>query len=474
MLNPHKDGVEGTSTLRLRKHLKFPKAVAPITVAVIDTGVDINHPAFNGKLWVNSRETNGAPGVDDDHNGIVDDIHGWNLLGKRSGENALYLTKSTVRVVKNLQSKDPLDLTPVEQTALKEALEDVTAFRATAENEYAKFKSGLDAITLLKSHGLTSESTSALQELNVDSPDVASAKIKAHSLFEQGMTSDFLMALMPFSKLELDYHLNLDFDETKAIDEAGNNDIVGPNASHGTCVAGVIATLADAVRIMPIRAVPVGDERDVDIARAIRYAVDHGARIINMSFAKRISEERELVQEALSYAAAHDVLLVHGSGNSGMNLDLPAVRSYPSPKLNGNQRDPRLANHWIEVGGSNRMHGENLIASSSNYGKLSVDIFAPSEKIQAPTLGNQIEEVGGTSLAAPQVTGVAALLWSRFPNAPASKIRNAILKSARRYPELGVVPPAADSSKLVPLESLSATGGLLDAYEAMKHLIREQ
>ena len=475
MLDPRQDGIEGTSTQRLRSHPKFPKALAQITVAVIDTGVDIHHSVFRGKLWTNSKEVKGTPGIDDDGNGVIDDVHGWNLLGNRSGENALYLTNSSVRLIKRLRAKPPNSLSISEQSDLNTALEDLAAYRAIAESQISSSKAGIDAIELLKAHGLTSESISGLDAIESNLPEVLSAKDQARSVFEQYLSSDILQALIRLPKLELDYHLNLDFDESVKIDEAGNNDVSEHDSGHGTGVAGTIVTIADAVRIMPIRAVPNGDERDIDIARAVRYAVDHGARIINMSFAKRISEDRNLVQDAFAYAASHDVLLVHGSGNSGMNLDRDSAQSFPSPKLNGNQRDPRLVNHWIEVGGSERIRGPSLIASSSNYGKLSVDIFAPSEKISAPSPGNQFEEFSGTSFAAPQVSGVAALLWARFPDAPASRIRDAILKSARKYPNLRVfAPPASDALNRTPFRDLSTTGGLLDAFEAMKWLIHEK
>jgi subtilisin family serine protease len=251
----------------------------------------------------------------------------------------------------------------------------------------------------------------------------------------------------------------------------GNPDVMGPNAQHGTHVSGIIGAvrgnaggmhgIAPAVKIMMVRAVPDGDERDKDIANAIRYAVDNGAQVINMSFGKGFSPQKAVVDAAVKYADAHDVLMIHAAGNDGANMD--TVESFPNPRyLDGGR--PR---NWLEVGASSWKGGSGLAAEFSNYGQTQVDLFAPGVDILSSVPGDKYERDSGTSMAAPVVTGVAALVMSYYPELSAFDVKRILVNSATRHPDQMVRKPGSKSDN-VPFGTLSATGGIVNAYEALK------
>jgi subtilisin family serine protease len=237
---------------------------------------------------------------------------------------------------------------------------------------------------------------------------------------------------------------------------------------HGTHVAGIIGAvrnndvgvdgIAPSVKVMMVRAVPDGDERDKDIANAIRYAVDNGAQVINMSFGKAFSPQKAAVDSAVRYADAHGVLMVHAAGNDAENSDVKA--SFPSPNYLGGGR----AQNWIEVGASSWKSGESLVAPFSNYGHTLVDVFAPGVDILSTVPGGY-ERDSGTSMAAPVVTGLAALLLDYFPTLTGADVKRIILASAVRHTDQSVQKPGGGS---VRFGELSATGGIVNAYAAIK------
>jgi subtilisin family serine protease len=251
----------------------------------------------------------------------------------------------------------------------------------------------------------------------------------------------------------------------------GNPDVAGPDAKHGTHVAGIIAAnrdngygaegIAAPVQIMAVRAVPNGDERDKDVANAIRYAVDNGAHIINMSFGKSYSPQKQAVDEAVRYAEANGVLLVHAAGNDGKDVDTQP--NYPSDRFLGGQ----TVTNWISVGASGWQAGEAFVASFSNYGQAQVDLFAPGVQIHSTLPGSTYGPNQGTSMAAPMVSGVAALVWAYYPALTATQLKDVLLRSAVRYSQEKVVKPGTED-EAVPFNTLSVTGGVVNAYEALK------
>jgi subtilisin family serine protease len=248
----------------------------------------------------------------------------------------------------------------------------------------------------------------------------------------------------------------------------GNGNVKGPDPTHGTHVAGIVAAdrtnevgiqgIADNVRIMSVRAVPNGDERDKDVANAIRYAVDNGARIINMSFGKSLSPHKAVVDDAIAYAEQKGVLLIHAAGNESQDNDKEG--NYPSRQYsNGKQ-----ARNWLEVGATSSGTGKDFVADFSNYGKKSLDVFAPGVDIYSTVPGNKYKEQSGTSFAAPVVTGIAALLWSYFPDLTAEQLVEIIKTSTRKFDRLRVGRPGGGE---IEFSELSNTGGLVNAYAAV-------
>ncbi|MFM7857927.1 MAG: S8 family serine peptidase [Flammeovirgaceae bacterium] len=255
----------------------------------------------------------------------------------------------------------------------------------------------------------------------------------------------------------------------------GNPDVKGPRSNHGTSVAGIIAAvrnnglgidgIASDVKIMVIRTTPMGDERDKDVALAIKYAVENGAHIINMSFGKEFSPQKEMVDAAVRLAEQKNVLIVHGSGNKGLNID--EQETYPSDRyLDGTE-----ALNWINVGASNLTVDENLAAAFSNFGKAHVDLFAPGENIVSLDSTNTYSMNSGTSLSAPVVTGAAALILSYYPNLTAKELIEVLLHSARRFEKQKVREPSLQNEKRakVKFSELSKSGGILDVVEALNY-----
>jgi subtilisin family serine protease len=213
------------------------------------------------------------------------------------------------------------------------------------------------------------------------------------------------------------------------------------------------------VKLMMIRAVPDGDERDKDIGNAIRYAVDNGAQIINMSFGKDYSPNKSVVDDAVRYADSRGVLMVHAAGNDG--ADLNASPQFPKPVYLGGDR----AQNWIEVGASSWKGGDGLAAEFSNYSRTQVDVFAPGVDILSTVPGNRYDRDSGTSMAAPVVSGLAALIMDYFPNLTATDVKRIIVTSTTRVDQMVVRPGGTDS---VSFASLSASGGIVNAYNAIK------
>lgn len=494
-LDPSADGVQGASINKAYTELlagKTPRA--KIIVAVIDGGIDIDHDDLRGKIWTNPDEIAGN-GVDDDQNGYADDIHGWNFIGNTQGENVLYENLEQVRIFRKLDPKYR-HVSTTEGFSPDEK-EEFALYRICKEhyekelNEYTEngqfldsFESGINqAETIIKEylHQETLDKVD-LMELKSLPRDVKQARDYLLHLQEQGITRQLIGELKENNRTYLEYRLNTAYNPRKIISDNpedindvhyGNNNVKGPAADHGTFVAGIIGAnranglgidgIAQEAEIMVLRAVPNGDEWDKDIALAIRYAVNNGARIINLSFGKDYSPQKEFVDNAIRYADAHGVLMVHAAGNDAVNLDIR--ESYPTRKLTGGDE---VAN-WLAVGATTDKMGKKMVCDFSNYGKLGVDLFAPGENIISLSPGNTYQINDGTSFSCPVVAGVAALIWSYYPELSAGQLREILLHSTTRYPRLKVYFPQAGATRenTVRFIELSRTGGIVNAYEAL-------
>ncbi len=418
--DPTDDSLAGISLYKAYDLLKGKKATT-IIVAVIDNGFDLEHEDLKQNIWTNTKEIPGN-GIDDDHNGYIDDIHGWNFRGSLNG------------------TTDVND-------------------QAEATRVYMLWKNVYD---------------------NTDTAGFSKAK-KSEWLMYQNAKKEYLEKSRDPNESAEDrmYYYNPAFNARKGVDHADSiteryyGIPVGPlpaELSHGTHVAGIIGAVRDNgkgidgiaghVLIMPIVATTNGgDERDKDVANAILYAVDNGARIINMSFSKKYSPYKERVDEAIRYAAGKNVLIFHAAGNSGDNDDTASY--YPT----GIYIDGTKATNFITVGWSRPKFDYRLAHPYSNYGKIQVDLFAPGSDIYSLIPVNAYGEKSGSSMSTPMVSGVAALLLSYFPSLSAAQVKEILLKSVY-IPRNPVNRPG--SSEKVAFNSLSVSGGIVNAYQAVQ------
>jgi subtilisin family serine protease len=476
------NSVAGISLDRAFKEILAKKSPRKtIIVAVMDSGVDIDHEDLKDNIWINEDEIPGN-NLDDDNNGYVDDIHGWKFLGNNKGENISYETYEFTRLVKSttpsnqnnpihIRAKKLYDTELTKRTAEKENLDKFIAIYEKAK-AIIKNKTGLE---VHNKQDLEKVKTTGDQ-------DLTNAKNFLANRYGMGLTEEDLAYLVQNNRDYLEKFLNLNYEPRKIIGDNptditdakyGNNDVTGARADHGTAVAGVIAAIRDNdlgingilshVKIMSIRTTPRGDERDKDVALGIRYAIANGAHIINMSFGKDISPEKYMVDEAVRLAEEKGVLIVHASGNDGINVDQD--ENYPSDRyLDGTEPQ-----NWIEVGASCQTADEKLAAVFSNYGSQHVDIFAPGENIASLDTGNYYNLHDGTSLAAPVVTGVAALLLSYYPDLSTKQLIDIMLQSSAKYPKLKVLEPnlASEKRSKVKFAELSKSGGVVNVYNAI-------
>jgi cell wall-associated protease len=491
------DSVFGAGVNRAYDELLSGKKAIPVIVAVIDGGVDTAQEDLAGQIWTNSREIPGN-GLDDDHNGYVDDIHGWNFLGGKNGKNILIESYESYREF--YRYKYDADRTTATRSYFDSLyFEKVKRFFAKDSLQQVQSVTSLELVipqmqkadSILK-FNLHKDSVYAGDVIEYEPTDSTFALLKKNTLLyfrKYGIMPD--MSLGRFIQ-EAEQYLNnskiklKDFsrdpnaqrkeivgDNFNNINDTmyGNNNVSAGYPAHGTHVAGIIAAtrgnnkgmdgIDDQVYIMVLRAVPDGDERDKDIALAIRYAVNNGARIINMSFGKYFSPGKKWVDDAVKYAAEQDVLLIHAAGNEMRDLD--SIAHFPNPDYEGSGRNSCC---FITVGSSAGGPDSLILARSSNFGKKEVDLFAPGVKVYSTLPANQYAAYSGTSMAAAVVTGVAALLMEYYPRLSARQIKYILLHSVIKLPESQV--KWSTMGRTIDFRELSVSGGLVNAYNALK------
>ncbi|MDN4165342.1 S8 family peptidase [Cytophagales bacterium LB-30] len=472
--------------------IKDKKPAKTIIVAVIDGGVDIKHEDLAGKIWVNEKEI-AQNGKDDDGNGYIDDIHGWNFMGNAQGENYSKEVYEYVRIYRDLlptygelNSTDGLnEKQKAEYARFKDSEQKLNKEReeySQAGKDIAQFEMQYKQIIAFLANETKVEVNTKADLAKVTSSDKTIQEMVKYleMLFDNGFSAAALEEYKKDIDEKLNFNLNPDFnpraevvgDDVHDISQTnyGNADVKGPTSEHGTMVAGMITAnrtnqigtlgVAEGVKIMALRAVPNGDEYDKDIALAIRYATDNGAHIINMSFGKGESPDQWMVQEALQYASDKGVLLVHAAGNDSKNLDVEP--NFPSPYNTSGNKIPLM----LTIGASAKEKGKEMAASFSNYGKKTVDIFAPGEQISTTYPENKYKLVDGTSFAAPAVSGVAALVWSYYPELTVQQLKEILLRSGYKAGKQKVIVPGGDKKDIVKFASLSETGNLVNAYQA--------
>ena len=451
-----KDSLFGVSTEKAYNELLKGKTPKPVIVAVIDAGVDTLHEDLKAVLWVNPKKKKFDNGS-----------YGWSYLGSAKG-NVQYDNLELTRQVRQL-SADTARLNPSDLATYRQEKGELDKQKLEADHSLKNFKNYLDALHFFaKQVGKDEPSVSDLEAYlpkagrNTDFLKNVISEVRKQGDYP-ALEKDIQGAIDHY-KVTAEYQLNTAYDPRPLYvgddyfnsrqRDYGSPDCMGPDPHHGTHVAGIIAGIrgnglgadgiADKVQILAVRAVPDGDERDKDVANAIRYAADHGAKVINMSFGKDYSQDKKAVDEAVQYAIKKDVLLIQAAGNDNKNIDSAA--HFPNPNyFNGGR-----AAAYIVVGASG-LKGEK--ASFSNYGKTEVDVFAPGVQIYSSVPGSQYDYYDGTSMAAPVVAGLAALIREYYPKLKATQVKDIILKTVVRRE---------------PLKNYSATGGVVNAYNALQ------
>jgi cell wall-associated protease len=507
LLDKEQDGFYGISIQKAYDFIHEKKLTSKtVIVAVIDTGLDTLQEDLKDVIWTNPKEIPGN-GIDDDHNGYVDDMHGWNFLGGKDGTNVKDDASEEIRTFYKYKKQfedssfnaanlkgDDLDTYKMWALAKKRLMGD-----GTNEIDLVMLERVLGACLksdsiLQKAMGKKEYTGNDLDKFQVTNMDTRTAKSVLLYFFKENKIMDitntsFLNDFKEEADGEIkkadakqnappDYRKLIVKDDESDINDRnyGNANVMAGDPLHGTHVSGIIAAernnnkgidgIADNVKIMMLRVLPNGDEHDKDIALAIRYAVDNGAKVINMSFGKHISPNKKWIDDAAKYADSKEVLLVQAAGNDFANID--SVDNFPTPVFKDGKTK---ATNWIMVGASSDPLAEpsfkSYVASFSNYGKAEVNVFAPGVKIYS-TLpgGNVYGNESGTSMAAPVVSGVAALILEYYPSLTPEQVKYCIEKSAIALPAK-VKKPGSENEE-VSLSDISTSGGILNAYEAIK------
>lgn len=493
------EGYPGISAKSLYERLPQGVEGKTVIVAVIDSGVDYLHEDLDDVMWVNEDEIPDN-GIDDDGNGYVDDIHGWNFIGNAQGENIhhdnLEVTRLYVKYKEMFDGKDREDVKKKNRDKYDlylQTKEEVMSKRESLADQYATYKMVYDIFQQIdETFDQDTVSAEDLKQIETDDMRLKQVAQAIAAQVDAGISFEVQLGQVEqayeYYNAQYNYNYNPDFEPRDLVNDDysdkkeqyyGNNDVKGPDSRHGTHVAGIIAAernndigmdgVAANVRIMSIRTVPDGDERDKDVANAIRYAVDNGASIINMSFGKGYSPYKEVVDKAVKYARKKDVLLVHAAGNAGQENDF--TNNFPHDKFaKRGLFGPKYADNWLEIGALNYVMDENMAAPFSNYSAEVVDVFAPGMAIYATTPENTYEFLQGTSMASPVVAGVAAVLRSYFPDLTAEQVKDIIMASAEKKTNMMVVKPG--SNEKVPFSDLSATGGIVNLERAVELAIQ--
>jgi subtilisin family serine protease len=510
------DGSAGVSAIKAYNELLKGKKATPVVVAIIDSGTETFHEDLRDKIWVNTDEV-ADNGVDDDKNGYIDDVHGWSFIGGPGGDvSADNLEFTRIYRAKKARFSHVTDASQVAK-ADKADYEHYLKMKAEHDRRMEEAQGGLMQIAMVEQFA-TSAKDAVRQHLGKDNYTVEEvAGIQTEDEFLAAAKGFVIMSLTEdidsqiaegrhYYQTQTEYQLNLDFDPRSMVGDNyndinervyGNNHIDGPEAEHGTHVGGIVGAswngkgmdgVCENAQLMVIRCVPNGDERDKDVANAIRYAVDNGARVVNMSFGKSFSPGKEAVDAAAEYAESKGVLLIHAAGNDSKNIDEQA--NFPKDTYN----DGGECSTWMEIGASGSTV-EGLMADFSNYGKKSVDVFAPGVDIYSTVPGGGFKDNSGTSMAAPVASGVAATILSYYPQLTATDVKAIMMQSATDYRKVKIertverkaigkffarifiskkknekseIPPRTYKTKSVRFGDMSVTGGVINLYEALK------
>ena len=500
------DSIPGMSIAKAYQFLAGKKG-STVIVAIADSGIDVEHEDLRGVAWVNPNEIAGN-NQDDDNNGYVDDIHGWNFLGNKAGiivnADQLEITRIVKMGILKYGSKKVSEISEENKKDFEQYLDLQEKFEARAiekKTEIENLKITQKRLLQIENNfkevkefaGTTILSISILKEVKPSDAKMGAKIADVIGMLERGMTEEGLVDHEKGLTAYLDSQekgksYDLDFNARQTLGDNlydiedkfyGNNNVIGSKEleSHGTHVAGIVAAsrnnnkgvngVANNVKIMAVRVVPGGDEHDKDVALGIRYAVDNGAKIINTSFGKAYSPNRKWVYDAIKYAAKKDVLLVSAAGNDGKDIDV--TKTYPN---DSEDLINEISDNVLTIGAMSLYYDEKLPATFSNYGKKNVDVFAPGVDIYATIPKDAYAFISGTSMAAPSAVGVAALVRSYYPQLSASQVKHILMNSGIKI-NFEVMKPGSQSrenpnGEKVPFSDLSVSGRVVNAYNALK------
>ncbi len=493
------DSIPGMSIAKAYQFLEGKKGV-PVIVAVADSGLDVEHEDLKDVAWVNPKEV-ANNNKDDDNNGYVDDVHGWNFLGNKEGKivnaDQLELTRIVKKGMDKFGDKKASEIADADKAEFQEFLklkEKYAKSVAAHKQELFNLEQTETRITQIEQNfndvkeflGKENFTIEDLKSAKPESAQLAAKIADVSNMLTRGMSEK---GLLDYKKQLLDYKkgkdasksYDLDFNARQTLGDDlydindkfyGNNNVIGSKnlESHGTHVAGIVAAsrnnnkgvngVANNVKIMAVRVVPDGDEHDKDVALGIRYAVDNGAKVINTSFGKAYSPNKQWVYDAIKYAQTKDVLIVNAAGNDGKNIDIE--KTYPN---DSKDLVNEISDNVLTIGAMSLHYDENLPATFSNYGKMNVDVFAPGVDIYATFPKNEYEAISGTSMAAPSAAGVAALVRSYYPQLSASQVKHILMNSGLKV-NFDVIKPGTKDEK-VPFSDLSVSGRVVNAYNAL-------
>ena len=505
-----KDGVHGVSLFQAQQLLTNLKAKpTPIIIAILDGGIDTSHLQIRPLLWNNPKEIPGNQ-MDDDKNGYIDDVYGWNFLGNAAGQNINKAADEKSRIYhryKDEFKKENIDSAnwdakkKIAYSTWKQAAAEIVFTDEDADNlafikmaRNAVIKMGVILIREMEDSNFTAEKLEnyppigkltadtkisylrTLQALGIDKTNGHQTIVDDLNEFISGKDQSAIS--METAPEDLRKKIIHDQYEDLKDQYYGNNNITGPNAKHGTHVAGLAAGIMDTIfmnsnfsnpiKIMGVRVVPDGDEYDKDIALGIRYAVNNGAKIINMSFGKSFSPEQPWVDSAIRYAASNDVLIIHSAGNESYDLNTKSV--YPNP-YSTVYKDK--ATNMITVGASSDpIIAESLLTDFSNYGNQQVDLLSPGNKIYSSLPNQQYGYLNGTSMSAPILSHIAALIRAYFPKLSANEVKTILLQSCWKPKEDNSLYPIPQKDQSKKLNEISAEGGIINAVLCIQNAIK--
>ncbi|WP_271782548.1 S8 family serine peptidase [Aquimarina algiphila] len=497
------DTIPGISLQKAYSLLEEKEVIDTIVVAVIDSPIDINHEDLKPQIWCNKDEIPDN-NIDDDHNGYIDDIHGWNFLGNRKGQHLNYANYESVRIIRRYDSifrNKTISQVPIQDTTFfllyhraKQKLKE-QKIDAVKDQEYGKMlenilKTARKTLSLyFPNNNYSIKELDSLKQLYSKDTILQDDILRITNFIKYGFTENYIKNYNIKASERINNMLNIEYYDRTLIGDDSNsitdtnygNKIVDHDLDifpHSTIVSGIIGAtrnnnigidgITNAVKIMPLCISGFGNEHDKDIALAIRYAVDNGAKVINMSFGKEFSARKQWVNDAYKYAEKNNVLIVSSAGNNRRNLN-KKNDYYPNDNINNKEE---VCSNFILVGASSYSMNKKLITSFSNYGNINVDIFAPGHKIKTLLPKNHYKSDSGTSISSAIVTGIIALIRSYYPDLTATEIKQILMKSGNSYLIDVEIKQKDGSKKIIAFSELSKSGKIVNVYNAI--LMAEQ